>query len=252
MCGNGELSILQNPASIDFKGSEKLDSESISSVLLASLGYSVAHPSGWSGLYINEPFNLPKSIVAVVIEGVEQLKIQQGKHSEYAILGSSSGSSIEHLVETIQEHGRVIDIDLNEGYDGLSQYNNIFGKIIAQAPSKKTLSLKPKSHPEDKLFLQQLDIISNIASKLEEVVPKPELILLRVSLKNILSAHGIGTPPAIEAIDFLSNAIEELNLAVETSYDNNVVVAVVASNDELRLKREVREKREVPSTNIVS
>lgn len=141
---------------------------------------------------------------------------------------------------------------MNEGYDGLTKYNNIFGNIDAHAPTKKTSALKAKSHPEDKLFLQQLDIISSVASKLEEISPKPELILLRVSLRNILNVHGIGSAAAIEAVELLSNAVEQLNKAVESSYNSNVVVAVVASNDELRLKREARQKREVPSTTIVS
>lgn len=250
--GNGELTILHNPTSIDFKGSEKLESDSLSDVLSASLGYTVAHPSAWSGLYINKPFNLPDNIVAVVVDGVEQLKIQQDKSPQYSIIGSTSGSAINDFIETVEQHGRVVDIDLKQGYDGLNKYSNLFGEIHARAPNKKTSALKAKSHPEDKLFLQQLDIISTISESLDKLSAKPELLLFRVSLRDILSEHGIGSSAAIEAVELLSNSIQQLSEAVESAYGDNVVVAIVSSNDELRSKREVPQARDGPITPIVS
>lgn len=69
-----QLQILSSPKSVEFKAPNDLPSESLSDVLAATLGYSVSSSLKWNGLFINDPFNTADAVIAVVVEGAEQLK----------------------------------------------------------------------------------------------------------------------------------------------------------------------------------
>lgn len=70
-----ELSILSSPKSVEFKGNSDLDSESLSDVFGAALGYSVEHKTNWDGLYVNNPFNTARGVIAVVVEGLDKVEL---------------------------------------------------------------------------------------------------------------------------------------------------------------------------------
>lgn len=85
-----ELIVLNTPKSIEFKGDSEVPAESLSSVLSATLGYSIDGLSSWDGLFVNDPFNAAKSVVSVVVEGVDSLNLQvitnlSGKKRNYSI-----------------------------------------------------------------------------------------------------------------------------------------------------------------------
>jgi hypothetical protein len=71
-----EFIVVNSPKSIEFKGTSDLPSESLSEVLAATLGYSIQSSKVWDGLYVNDPFNTAKSVVTVVVEGADDLKIK--------------------------------------------------------------------------------------------------------------------------------------------------------------------------------
>lgn len=71
-----ELIVLSSPKSVEFKGESELPAESLSDVLSATLGYSIDGLQSFDGLYMNDPFNTAKSVVSVVVEGVDSLNFQ--------------------------------------------------------------------------------------------------------------------------------------------------------------------------------
>lgn len=68
--------MLNSPKSVEFKGESELSAESLSDVLSATLGYSIDGLQSFDGLYMNDPFNTAKSVVSVVVEGVDSLNFQ--------------------------------------------------------------------------------------------------------------------------------------------------------------------------------
>lgn len=127
---SGELSILQSPPSIEFKGSDSLESETLSDVFAASIGYSVENPSGWNGLYINNPFNTPKSLLIVYVDGVEKLNLDKSKN--YRLIGSASGDSLNQLSSTVRQSNSVVDLDLTQDFDSVrkSLYSFIYLNLL--------------------------------------------------------------------------------------------------------------------------
>lgn len=107
---------------MSFKGSDRLDSESLADVFSASLGFSVTHPSEWKGLYINDPFSPASGVVAIVVDGVNNFDhIRSAKTHSYELVGSGAQESLDSLVFRVQEHNaEAIDLDLTQGFDVVS------------------------------------------------------------------------------------------------------------------------------------
>lgn len=57
-----------------------MPSESLSDVLSATLGYSVQSSKVWDGLFVNDPFKTAKSVVSIVVEGVDDLSFKVRLH----------------------------------------------------------------------------------------------------------------------------------------------------------------------------
>lgn len=92
-----------------------MDADSLSDVYAASLGHYVENPSGWNGLFINDPFSLPKSIVSVVVDGVDKVTVQDAKTQKYALVGPVA-SYFDGVAENI------VDADLSQGLDVVSWF----------------------------------------------------------------------------------------------------------------------------------
>lgn len=85
---SGEFSILSSPPSLEFKGNENLDSALISDVLLSSMGQSIENQENWNGLYIRNPFKLPRTTVVFMVDGVDTVKSDAIKGHSYPVSGS--------------------------------------------------------------------------------------------------------------------------------------------------------------------
>jgi len=232
---SSKLSILQSPKSLSFKGNDPLESESLADVLAASLGYSVTHPSDWSGLYINDPFSPATAVVAVVIDGISEFDhIVTPKTNTYELIGSGAGAeeSLDSLVFRVQEHNaEAIDLDLTQGFDVLDQYASQLGDIKPQV-DKIVSSLKP-SNVEDKLFLQQISIINSLSEKMPSLEILPRFIVIRLSITPLIAAHTLASPAVTDALKKLSDSVENLNEAVGKAYANTAIVAVVTTVEDL-------------------
>lgn len=112
----GQLSILHRPNGLDFKGNDKLESESLGDVFGASLGYSVEHSSNWAGLYVNDPFNTASGVVAVVVDGIERINVG-GKAISYEVTGSGAQDSLDLFLYRVRS---AVDFDLTQGVDSVS------------------------------------------------------------------------------------------------------------------------------------
>lgn len=90
-----------------------MDSDSLSDVYAASLGHYVENPSGWNGLFINDPFSLPTTVVSIVVDGVDKVTVQDAKTQKYALVGP-----VANYFDGVAEN--VVDADLSQGLDVVS------------------------------------------------------------------------------------------------------------------------------------
>lgn len=92
--------------------------------MAASLGMSVTHPSDWTGLYINDPFNPAKGVVTVVINGrssLDDLITASTQIHTYELIGTGAQESLDSLVFRVKEvNAEVIDLDLSRGIEEVS------------------------------------------------------------------------------------------------------------------------------------
>lgn len=109
--------MLSSPESLHFKGDERIEAALISDVVLSSLGHPIESQENWNGLFIRNPFKLPKTAVLFVVDGVDSLKSDAIKGHSYAVSGN------EHSLNTLA--ARVADsltIDLENNNDAVSDY----------------------------------------------------------------------------------------------------------------------------------
>lgn len=106
---------MQSPKSVLFKGSEKLESKSLGDVFAASLGYSVEHTSDWKGLFIADPFNTASGVVALVVDGIDRLRVD--KATTYELTGTGGQESLDSLLYRVRS---AVDFDLTQGVDAVS------------------------------------------------------------------------------------------------------------------------------------
>lgn len=75
--------------------------------------------SGGAGVHINDPFNVPHTVVAFIVDGVSELAIDK----EFVAYGedeSDKHRSLEPLLSSIR--GRnvdIVDVNLAQGLDGV-------------------------------------------------------------------------------------------------------------------------------------
>lgn len=101
-----------------------------------------------------------------------------------------------------------------------------------------TSSLKPKDHPEDKLFIEQLAAINELAEKLPTLEDFPIAIKIHISVAPLITAHSLSSPAVTDALKLLTLAAENLSNGAKKGYNGDVVVAVVTNGKQLaRAKR---------------
>lgn len=107
--------MLSSPDSLEFKGAESLDSALISDVVLSSLGHSIESQENWNGLYIRNPFKLPRTAVVFMVDGVDTVKSDAIKGHSYPVAGN------EHSLNALA--GRLtnsLTIDLENNNEAVS------------------------------------------------------------------------------------------------------------------------------------
>lgn len=233
-----QLIVLSSPKSVEFKGQSELPAESLSDVLAATLGYSIDGSQNFDGLFMTDPFSTAKSVVSVVVEGIDSLNFQKSK--SFNIAGDEL-SFEDALHNKVAEHSHLaIDVDLIDKIG--DEVKTPFG-YLEKAEVGKVSFLKPKTNKYDEEFLNQVAYLKGLTSMLTEQKEKPTALNVRVSLKGLSAAKHSETSPAfVEATKILSDAIEKLNAVTEKVYNSNglFVVVTVVEHQRIRSKRQAQ------------
>lgn len=116
----GEFTVLNSPKAISFKGNDPLNSRYVGDVLYAAMGNAVVGDSDWSGLTINDPFNLAKGVIAVHVEGLSHVT-SAGNAKSYELVGSNTGQSLNALAAELEAANEpVCDINFDQYDEGVS------------------------------------------------------------------------------------------------------------------------------------
>ena len=91
-------------------------------VIAASLGYYVDSESKWGGLYIRDPFSVPKAAFTILVDGVSEIHLGD-KTKNYNLVGNSDGDSMNMVASTAEAaNSVVVDMDLNQGPEAVSKF----------------------------------------------------------------------------------------------------------------------------------
>lgn len=72
------------------------------------------HSSEWKGLYIADPFNTASGVVALVVDGIDKLRVD--KATTYELTGTGSQESLDSLLYRVRS---AVDFDLTQGVDAV-------------------------------------------------------------------------------------------------------------------------------------
>lgn len=131
----------------------------------------------------------------------------------------------------------------------LNQYNDIFGDFKVK-PDKMTSSLKPKDHPEDKLFVEQLAAINELADKLATLEDFPIAIKIHISVAPLIAAHTLSSPAVTDALKLLSAAAENLSNGATKGYNGDVVVAIITNGKQLARSKRAADDQKDPIVSL--
>ncbi|KAH8355546.1 hypothetical protein KR200_004130, partial [Drosophila serrata] len=242
----GEFTVLNRPKAISFKGNDPLESHYVGDVLYAAMGNAVVGDSNWSGMTINDPFNLAKGVILVHVSGISHVTTA-GNAKSYELTGANTDSSLNALAAELEAANEpVCDINFEQFDNGVQAWKSCFGDFEAPA-AKPTKNLNPSLHSADKQFLQEVGFINGAADHLAEMNKPSNVLLMRVSVDGVAKAHGEKSVAVDEANKLLSAAISRLLAASQKSSDS--VLFIQSTEKDVALSRAKRETLAADATN---
>lgn len=254
--GAGELVVLHSPGSIKFSGWEQIDESMVKEIFAACLGFTVTKGSDWPGLSVSHPFSFAEAIVGVVVDGVSNLGLKEGHR--YPLVTDEDESVIwQSLHDRILsrypgQNATLLRMDLAEE---AKPYSRVFGDY-ENTPSNWTVRFLDPSVSEDKRFLDEMTVLSNIAKLVEsglvyrDGVPDVYWKVVR-SLHPVVDFHGPDSEAAKEAKQILQDVIHIIKKAYVLAYKGRVVVATVSSDvSHTRRTRSLMADAEVEQVDI--
>lgn len=235
---NGEFTILSTPKSLTFKGTEPLQSQYVGDFIYAALGNAVAGAARWSGLTINDPFNMPSKVVAIALSGAENSKLSAtGK--TFDIEGSSVEPALNGVSAQLEaDNDPVCDINFENFADGIESFNSVLGDVKV-TPIVNTKYLSSELHSCDKQYLQSIARMRALGDNFGNLAKTCSLVVVRLSVECVTKAHGEKSEAMSEAMELFTSASKALSNAAQKSSNNEALVfAVVNKVDNLRAKRE--------------
>ncbi|XP_015127673.1 renin receptor isoform X2 [Diachasma alloeum] len=244
---DGELIILNNPASVQFEGSQIINQSFLKEVFTVVLGYTPKLTQPWDGVTIRDPFALPEALVSIAIEGVESVKSPRGKHFPLNVdeVEETTWQAVSRRLEERDNNNTLVRICVGDGLDALGQ--SALGELKpnpVDASSLKHLSL---SNEEDQKFIEELQLLRAIAQKIPSTVTansKPDVYWFVVSgLRPVMDLHGKDSEATKEALKLLNDAVNDVSNAFTDIYNGQVVVAVFTNDaNKLRNTRSVESR----------
>ncbi|KAH8294025.1 hypothetical protein KR054_007479, partial [Drosophila jambulina] len=242
----GEFTVLNRPKAISFKGNDALESHYVGDVLFAAMGNAVVGDSDWSGMTINDPFNLAKGVILVHVSGISHVTTA-GNVKSYELTGSNTDTSLNALAAELEAANEpVCDINFEQFDNGVQAWKACFGDFEAPA-AKPTKNLNPSLHSADKQFLQEVGFINGAADHLAEMTKPSNVLLIRVSVDGVAKAHGEKSVAVDEANKLLSAAISRLLAASQKSSDS--VLFVQSTEKDVAVSRAKREVLAADASN---
>ncbi|ALC48044.1 VhaM8.9, partial [Drosophila busckii] len=239
----GEFTVLNSPKAISFKGNSPLNSRYVGDVLYAAMGNAIVGDSDWSGLTINDPFNLAKGVIAIHVDGISHITTA-GNAKTYELYGSNTGHSLNSLAAELEAINEPLcDINFEQHDEGVQAFKSCFGDFET-VTAKPTKHLNPELHSSDKQFLKEVGFINAASENLAEMLKPSNILLIRLSVEGIAKAHGEKSIAMDEANKLLSTAIGRLLAAAQKSSDS---VLFVQSTD--KDAANARSKREAVDPN---
>lgn len=235
--GTGELSILQHPRSLTFKGHDALRESTLKEVYSAALGFSTSEYSTWNGMMVTDPFHLAEAIVTVSVDGVAS--INQPKGHQFPLKTDSEAEDVYNVIkERIsirhpQENTQLVHVDLSNGLEDLQNYD-VFKGIKSDKPKKNVHSFLKNDIDEDRDFLKDVHILNAVADKIANSVQKdfiPDIYWFKISsLHPLVDLHGDNSSAVKEAKTILNDAILHLNSAFNKAYSGAFLFTVITSD----------------------
>ncbi|XP_018047247.1 PREDICTED: renin receptor isoform X3 [Atta colombica] len=248
---NGEFIVFHSPDSIEFTINERghIEQSYLKEILSASLGYTGKQKDSEHSIVIWDPFSVPKALVAIVVEGIEQLPFLKGKAKITCPLiddeaEETTWQAIRSRVDERSNDNTLVRINLSDGVDALGQ--SALGEL---KPTKieKLKALNSKIE-EDHKFVEEIQLLHAIgdnALSAKKHDSGTDVYWLVVStLKPCLEMHGNSSAAAEEAYQLLNDGIEHVSKGFLNIYDGKIVIAIFTNDAwKVRNARSVLERK---------
>ncbi|KAK9505003.1 hypothetical protein O3M35_009158 [Rhynocoris fuscipes] len=257
--GAGEISILQTPDSLSFRGQEQLDLSNVKNLLSSALGFTVPETPRWSGMVIKDPFQFADAVVVVSIPGVASLDSVQGRtyplNTDEAL--DDTWKSLSWRL--IDRFPTATNLTLNYlSLDVKSQASSLYGQLNPSVPTPSVEYLKSTS-PEDEAFIEQVTTMEAVTDKIADRGVTndgvPDAYWFSVpGLRPLIDTYGAKSKQVIEAKRLLSSSILLLSEVFNTAYNDKVLFVVMSSDDIItrRYRRQAGATIAFSHLNIIS
>ncbi|XP_026473180.1 renin receptor-like [Ctenocephalides felis] len=236
---NGELSVLNSPNGIQFQGETPLPQSLLKELYSVALGLTSEQSSAeWDGVSKLNPFQLPKAVVTVVVEGTDKLSLDS-KNTYPLVVDEELDNTWDSLDKRFKERYPFDDLTLVnlELPNGNVNSERVFG-VVSPKPVQSDLPEK---------FVKDLGVLNALSDKVLELTPdeRPSLFFFRLST-NFKSPEDTD-----KAKTELTKAIKTLSEAFDKTYKGKVLFTVLTSNDVLTRKtRQADDAPKEPDFNL--
>lgn len=193
----------------------------------SAIGFSIDSSSDWSVMSIRTPFDLPRACFLVYLDGSERSPI--ATKNTFELTGSGSFDSVQSALNRV-DHSDLLDLSS--------------GAVAGEIEKVTWSALKPESRPAEKAYLHAIGALYTFVEQLQSAKDLRNFWTLRLPSSQSLVKSGSSVAALAEANKIESVAIHELVAAVKKVYDYDVLIAVVATDEEQEEERNVRHKRQ--------
>ncbi|XP_018373333.1 PREDICTED: renin receptor isoform X1 [Trachymyrmex cornetzi] len=234
---NGEFVVVHSPDSVEFTVNERghIEQSYLKEILSACLGYTGKQKDSEHSIVIWDPFLVPRALVAIVVEGMDQLSFLKDKAKVMCPLTDDEAEeitwqAIRSRVEERSNDNTLVRINLSDGVDALGQ--SALGEL---KPTKiEKLNVLNSEIEEDRKFIEEIQLLRAIgdnALSAKKHDSGTDVYWLVVSaLKPCLEMHGNSSTVNEEAFHLLTSGIEHVSKGLLNHYDGKIVI-VIFTND---------------------
>lgn len=254
--------MLTVPKALLFKTTDAIEAADVCNAVILPLGLSNRKSSTWKGMVIDDPFLLPRCVVAINVHGCDSLNFNLVKPVKYGISGAGIEEALHEASDRIEESDKQAAIlDFNDGpvtvrhfrFDVFGQlflilwfffftfclfqfapYEQYFGEINCKSEKVSTTNLK-SDNVQHKKFLDQLTCAYAFCEKLANT-PTTELEFIDMRLVALADDNAA---VKAEALKLVTDCVEKCNAAAVNAYGKDNVFVFSTCTVTSRTKRAV-------------